>query len=119
MLPALDWASVQAALPFAVGFTLLGAIESLLSAMVADQMAGTRMRPDDELIGQGLANIGAGLFGGFCVTGTIARTATNVKAGSRGPASGMIHAALLLGFLIVAARRLVGGHSSGVQPDAS
>ncbi|WDA12036.1 SulP family inorganic anion transporter [Paracoccus marcusii] len=103
MLPALDWASVQAALPFAVGFTLLGAIESLLSAMVADQMAGTRMRPDDELIGQGLANIGAGLFGGFCVTGTIARTATNVKAGSRGPASGMIHAALLLGFLIVAA----------------
>ena len=66
-------------------------------------MAGTRMRPDDELIGQGLANIGAGLFGGFCVTGTIARTATNVKAGSRGPASGMIHAALLLGFLIVAA----------------
>ena len=103
MLPALDWASLRAALPFALAFTLLGAIESLLSAMVADQMSGSRMRPDDELIGQGLANIGAGLFGGFCATGTIARTATNVKAGSRGPASGMIHAALLLAFLMLAA----------------
>lgn len=103
VLPALGWDAVLAALPFAVAFTLLGAIESLLSAMVADQMSGSRMRPDDELIGQGLANIGAGLFGGFCTTGTIARTATNVKAGSRGPASGMIHAGLLLGFLLLAA----------------
>ncbi|WP_169306228.1 SulP family inorganic anion transporter [Paracoccus hibiscisoli] len=103
ILPMPDWAAVQAALPFALAFTLLGAIESLLSAMVADQMSGSRMRPDDELIGQGLANIGAGLFGGFCTTGTIARTATNVKAGSRGPASGMIHAGLLLGFLMLAA----------------
>ncbi|RJL04726.1 SulP family inorganic anion transporter [Paracoccus aestuarii] len=102
-LPRMDAALLMAALPFALGFTLLGAIESLLSAMVADQMAGSRMRPDDELIGQGAANLGAALFGGFCTTGTIARTATNVKAGSRGPASGMIHAGLLLVFLLVAA----------------
>lgn len=93
----------RAALPFAIGFTLLGAIESLLSAVVADQMAGTRMRPDDELIGQGIANLGTALFGGFCVTGTIARTATNVRAGSGGPLSGMLHALILLGFLLIAA----------------
>ncbi|MDM7458310.1 MAG: SulP family inorganic anion transporter [Paracoccus sp. (in: a-proteobacteria)] len=103
VFPIITPESVRAAMPFALAFTLLGAIESLLSAMVADQMSGSRMRPDDELIGQGLANIGAGLFGGFCTTGTIARTATNVKAGSRGPGSGMIHAGLLLLFLIVAA----------------
>lgn len=104
VLPRLDDLSlVMAALPFAISFTLLGAIESLLSGMVADQMAGSRMRPDDELIGQGIANIGVALFGGFCTTGTIARTATNVRAGSRGPASGMVHAGLLLAFLLVAA----------------
>ncbi|MFV0382977.1 SulP family inorganic anion transporter [Paracoccus sp. (in: a-proteobacteria)] len=102
-LPSLDPSLIVAALPYAVSFTLLGAIESLLSAMVADQMAGTRMRADDELIGQGAANIGAALFGGFCTTGTIARTATNVRAGSSGPASGMIHSGILLVFLIVAA----------------
>ncbi|MDP5307215.1 SulP family inorganic anion transporter [Paracoccus spongiarum] len=101
--PLTDPALLMAALPFAVSFTLLGAIESLLSAMVADQMAGSRMRPDDELVGQGLANVAVALFGGFCTTGTIARTATNVRAGSRGPASGMIHAGLLLGFLLLAA----------------
>ncbi|MDO5528532.1 MAG: SulP family inorganic anion transporter [Paracoccus sp. (in: a-proteobacteria)] len=103
MLPEITIEAMRAALPFAVAFTLLGAIESLLSAVVADQMAGTRMRPDDELIGQGIANIGSGLFGGFSVTGTIARTATNVKAGSAGPVSGMLHAGILLLFLIVAA----------------
>lgn len=102
-LPAISAETVMAALPYAVSFTLLGAIKSLLSAMVADQMAGSRMRPDDELIGQGIANIGVGLFGGFCTTGTIARTATNVRAGSGGPASGMIHSAILLAFLVVAA----------------
>lgn len=103
VLPVITPETILAAMPFALAFTLLGAIESLLSGMVADQMSGSRMRPDDELIGQGLANIGAGLFGGFCTTGTIARTATNVKAGSRGPASGMIHAGLLLLFLVLAA----------------
>lgn len=102
--PALpDLSLTLAALPFAVSFTLLGAIESLLSAMVADGMSGTQHRSDAELMGQGIANIGSALFGGFCVTGTIARTATNVRAGSRGPVSGMLHAAFILGFMLLAA----------------
>lgn len=102
-LPALDRAMVQAALPFALSFALLGAIESLLSAVVADGMSGARHRSNAELVGQGVANIGSSLFGGFCVTGTIARTATNVRAGSRGPVSGMLHALFLLAFMAVAA----------------
>ena len=91
------------ALPWAASFALLGAIESLLSAVVADGMSGSRHRSNAELVAQGVANIGSGLFGGFCVTGTIARTATNVRAGSRGPVSGMLHALFLLAFLMVAA----------------
>jgi SulP family sulfate permease len=106
MLPAPvlpDLALFGQALPWAASFALLGAIESLLSAVVADGMSGRLHRPDTELIGQGIANIGAALFGGFCVTGTIARTATNVRAGSRGPISGMLHALFLLAFLLIAA----------------
>lgn len=91
------------ALPWAASFALLGAIESLLSAVVADGMSGARHRSNAELVAQGVANIGSGLFGGFCVTGTIARTATNVRAGSRGPVSGMLHSLFLLSFLMVAA----------------
>lgn len=102
-LPALDLASLRAALPFALSFTLLGAIESLLSAVVADGMSGARHRSNAELVAQGLANVGASLFGGICVTGTIARTATNVRAGSRGPVSGMLHAVFVLAFMLVAA----------------
>ena len=102
-LPDMSWPAVQAALPWAGSFALLGAIESLLSAVVADGMSGARHRSNAELVAQGIANIGAGLFGGFCVTGTIARTATNVRAGSRGPVSGMLHAVFLLVFLVVAA----------------
>jgi SulP family sulfate permease len=103
-VPALpDLALWQAALPWALSFALLGAIESLLSAVVADGMSGARHRSNAELVAQGVANIGSGLFGGFCVTGTIARTATNVRAGSRGPVSGILHALFLLVFLIVAA----------------
>lgn len=102
-LPRLDLASVQAAFPYALSFALLGAIESLLSAVVADGMSGARHRSNAELIGQGVANIGSALFGGFCVTGTIARTATNVRAGSRGPVSGILHAVWLLVFMAVAA----------------
>ncbi|WP_108643292.1 SulP family inorganic anion transporter [Fuscovulum blasticum] len=103
-LPVLDRAAVMAALPWATSFALLGAIESLLSAVVADGMSGARHRSNAELVGQGVANIGSALFGGFCVTGTIARTATNVRAGSRGPVSGMLHALFLLAFMAVAAR---------------
>jgi SulP family sulfate permease len=99
-IPALSWDRVVAVLPDAIAFTLLGAIESLLSAAVADGMTGRRHRSNTELIGQGIANIGASLFGGFCVTGTIARTATNARAGAHGPVAGMIHALALLAFLI-------------------
>lgn len=102
-LPVLSAEKLMAALPFAVSFALLGAIESLLSAVVADGMSGRQHRSNAELVAQGLANIGSSLFGGFCVTGTIARTATNVRAGSRGPVSGMMHALFVLAFMLVAA----------------
>ena len=103
VLPALDPASVIAALPWAISFTLLGAIESLLSAVVADGMSGTQHRSNAELVAQGAANLGSAVFGGFCVTGTIARTATNVRAGARGPVAGMLHALFLLAFMLLAA----------------
>jgi len=102
-LPVVNLAALTAALPFALSFTLLGSIESLLSAVVADGMTGRRHRSNAELMAQGVANIGSSLFGGFCVTGTIARTATNVRAGSRGPVSGMLHTLFVLLFLLVAA----------------
>lgn len=102
-LPMMNLGLVMQALPFAFSFALLGAIESLLSAVVADGMTGRRHRSNAEMVGQGIANIGSAIFGGFCVTGTIARTATNVRAGSRGPVSGMLHAVFLLAFLLVAA----------------
>jgi SulP family sulfate permease len=102
-LPDLDPAALLQALPWAVSFTLLGAIESLLSAVVADGMTGRQHRSNAELMAQGVANIGSALFGGFCVTGTIARTATNVRAGSHGPVSGMLHALFVLAFMLVAA----------------
>ncbi|MDD7969890.1 SulP family inorganic anion transporter [Roseinatronobacter alkalisoli] len=102
-LPAVTWAKVVAVLPAALSFTLLGAIESLLSAVVADGMTGRRHRSNCELVAQGAANIGTSLFGGFCVTGTIARTATNVRAGAYGPVAGMLHAVFLLLFMLLAA----------------
>jgi SulP family sulfate permease len=102
-LPAFSTQLIAAALPWAFSFTLLGAIESLLSAVVADGMSGRRHRPNAELLAQGVANMAAALFGGFCVTGTIARTATNVRAGSRGPVSGMLHAVFVLLFMLIAA----------------
>jgi SulP family sulfate permease len=103
VLPAISFERVIDVLPSAVSFTLLGAIESLLSAVVADGMTGRRHRSNCELVAQGVANVGSALFGGFCVTGTIARTATNVRAGAHGPVSGMLHSAFLLGFMILAA----------------
>lgn len=102
-LPEITLERVEALLPNAVAFALLGAIESLLSAVVADGMSGRKHRSNCELVAQGIANIGAALFGGFCVTGTIARTATNVRAGAHGPIAGMLHALFLLAFLILAA----------------
>jgi len=102
-LPVWTFAMLAAVLPAALSFALLGGIESLLCAVVADSMTGRRHRSNAELVGQGAANIASALFGGFCVTGTIARTATNVRAGARGPISGMLHAVFLLLFLLVAA----------------
>jgi SulP family sulfate permease len=75
---------------------LLGAIESLLSATVADGMANTRHDPNQELIGQGIANIVAPLFGGFAATGAIARTATNIRNGANSPLAGIVHCVFLL-----------------------
>jgi len=102
-LPELSLARIEAVLPAALSFALLGAIESLLSAVVADSMTGRRHRSNCELVAQGAANIASSLFGGICVTGTIARTATNVRAGARGPISGMLHSLILLGFMLIAA----------------
>jgi SulP family sulfate permease len=101
--PAISIARLQALLPDAIAMAVLGAIESLLSAMVADKMGEGRHRSNGELGAQGLANIASTVFGGFCVTGTIARTATNVRSGSRGPVSGILHCAYLLIFLFIAA----------------
>jgi SulP family sulfate permease len=102
-LPTFSIEKVQAVLPDGIAIALLGAIESLLSAVVADGMTGRRHRSNCELSAQGLANIGSILFGGICVTGTVARTATNVRAGARGPISGIFHCGYLLVFLFVAA----------------
>lgn len=90
-------------LPEAFAFFLLGAIESLLAATVADSMTGRRHRANCELVAQGAANFASALFGGMVVTGAIARTATNVRAGAHGPVAGMLHSAFLLAFMIVAA----------------
>jgi SulP family sulfate permease len=102
-LPDLDLARIATVLPDAFSLALLGAIESLLSAVVADGMTGRRHRSNCELVAQGIANMGAALFGGLSATGTIARTATNIRAGAIGPISGMMHAAFLLIFMIFAA----------------
>ncbi|AZO49804.1 MAG: STAS domain-containing protein [Mesorhizobium sp.] len=102
-LPPLSLDRMVDVLPDAIAFALLGAIESLLSAVVADGMTGRRHRSNCELVAQGFANIASALFGGICATGTIARTATNVRAGAHGPVSGMLHSAMLLALMLVAA----------------
>lgn len=87
----------------AITIALLGAIESLLSARVADSQIDDRHDPNQELIAQGLANLAAPLFGGFAATGAIARTTTNVRTGGRTPIAGMLHALVLLSIVLVAA----------------
>jgi sulfate permease, SulP family len=86
----------------AITVAMLGAIESLLSAVVADRMSGDRHNPNVELIGQGIANIVSPLAGGLPATGAIARTATNIRAGAKTPVAGMIHAVTLLLILLLA-----------------
>jgi SulP family sulfate permease len=102
-LPPISWSLILAVLPSALSFTLLGGIESLLSAKVADGMTARRHRSNMELVAQGIANIASALFGGISVTGTIARTATNIRAGARTPLAGIMHAAIVLLFMMVAA----------------
>jgi SulP family sulfate permease len=87
----------------AVTVAMLGAIESLMSAVVADNMSGDRHNPNVELVAQGVANIASPIFGGLPATGAIARTATNIRSGARTPISGIIHAITLLGVLLFAA----------------
>jgi SulP family sulfate permease len=102
-LPDFSFEKARAVLPDAMAIALLGAIESLLSAVVADGMTGRRHRSNCELVAQGVANVGSVILGGICVTGTIARTATNIRAGARGPMSGIFHALYILLFMLVAA----------------
>jgi SulP family sulfate permease len=94
--PAFDFTTLVQLIGPAFTIALLGAIESLLSATVADGMANTRHDPNQELIGQGIANIAAPLFGGFAATGAIARTATNIRNGANSPIAGLVHCAFLL-----------------------
>ena len=102
-LPVFSLQKMLAVLPDAVAFALLGSIESLLSAVVADGMTGRRHRSNCELVAQGVANIASALFGGICVTGLIARTATNIRAGARSPVSGIMHSVSVLLFILFAA----------------
>jgi sulfate permease, SulP family len=95
-IPSLDLARVLSLVGPAFTIALLGAIESLLSAVVADGMAGTRHDSNQELIGQGIANIVAPLFGGFAATGAIARTATNIRNGATSPLAGIVHSVFLV-----------------------
>jgi SulP family sulfate permease len=100
--PHFSFAQMKLLFPSALTVAALGAIESLLSAVVADGMIGGRHRSNQELLAQGIANIASPLFGGIPATGAIARTATNVKNGGRTPVAGMVHAITLLLVLLTA-----------------
>src|SRR5262249_10082018 len=102
-LPPFSIGKIEPALVNGCAIALLGAIESLLSAVVADGMTGRRHRSNCELVAQGTANLGSAPLRGMPVTGLIARTATNIRAGARGPIAGMFHALYLLLFVLVAA----------------
>ena len=100
-LPQLDWEAVRSLFPAAVTIAILGAIESLLSATVADGVIGDRPDSNTELIAQGAANLLTPLFGGIPATGAIARTMTNINNGGRTPVAGIIHAVVLLLILLL------------------
>jgi SulP family sulfate permease len=103
-LPDISFAKINAVLPSAFTIAFLAGIEALLSAVVADGMAGTRHRSNQELIGQGIANLGSALFGGLPATGAIARTATNIRSGAKTPIAGILHAVFLLLFILFATK---------------
>jgi SulP family sulfate permease len=107
-IPAWDFGRIVELIPSAFAIAMLGAIESLLSAVVADGMAGTQHDPNQELIGQGMANILAPLVGGFAATGALARTATNVRSGATSPLSGVVHALVLV--VVILALAPLAGH---------
>jgi SulP family sulfate permease len=101
-MPVLAVEKIRQILPSAFTIAFLAGIEALLSAVVADGMTGTRHRSNQELVGQGVANVASALFGGLPATGAIARTATNIKAGGLTPVAGMLHAAFVLLFMLFA-----------------
>lgn len=101
-LPIWTLAKIQAVVPSAFTIAFLAGIEALLSAVVADGMTGNKHRSNQELVGQGVANIASALFGGLPATGAIARTATNIKAGGKTPMAGIFHAAFILIFILFA-----------------
>lgn len=102
----LSFALIRALLPSAFAIAMLGAIESLLSAVVADGMTGKKHDPDAELLAQGVGNIVAPLFGGIAATGAIARTATNVRSGARSPVASAFHAVVILAAVLLFSRLL-------------
>ena len=102
-LPAFNWDSARNLVAPTITIALLGAIESLLCARVADGMIDDRHDPNQELMAQGIANVVVPFFGGIPATGTIARTTTNVRAGAATPVAGLVHAAALLAIVLVAA----------------
>jgi len=107
-MPVFQPSLILSLLSPALTVAMLGAIESLMSAVVADRMSGDRHNPNVELLAQGIANVVSPLFGGLPATGAIARTATNVKSGARTPVAGMIHALTLVAVLLFGAR--LAGH---------
>jgi SulP family sulfate permease len=102
-MPVLQFDHMGALLPSAITVALLAAVESLLSAVVADSMSGSRHNSNVELVAQGIANMASPLFGGIPATGAIARTATNIRSGARTPMAGVIHALTLVVVLVAAA----------------
>jgi SulP family sulfate permease len=106
-LPAFQASAILGLLSPAFTVAMLGAIESLMSAVVADRMTGDRHNPNVELVAQGLANVASPLVGGLPATGAIARTATNIRSGARTPMAGIVHAVTLL-VLLLAGASLVG-----------
>jgi len=102
-LPVVTYAKLIELQPSALVIAFLAAVESLLSAMVADRMIGSQHRPNAEVSAQGWANLGSALFGGMPATGAIARTATNVNAGGKTPVAGLLHALFILLIMLIAA----------------
>jgi SulP family sulfate permease len=102
-VPHFRWDLIRPLVSPAITVAMLGAIESLMSAVVSDRMSGGKHNPNVELVGQGVANILSPLFGGLPATGAIARTATNIRSGAKTPVAGMIHALTLLAIVVFAA----------------